>query len=66
MLNGYKTVMFNVVAIVIPLADMADVTHLLNPRDASIYGFVVAMANIILRFYTTSPIFNKVSNVSHT
>ncbi len=63
MLKGYKTVLLNILLAIIPALDGMDVTHILNPTAQSIYTCVVPIANIILRFYTTSPIFNKDANV---
>lgn len=59
MLKGYKTVIINILLAVIPVLDGVDVTHILNPTNQSIYMLVVPLINLILRFYTTSPVFNK-------
>lgn len=59
MLKGYKTVIINILLAVIPVLDSVDVTHILNPTNQSIYMLVVPLINLILRFYTTSPVFNK-------
>lgn len=59
MLKGYKTIIINILLAVIPVMDGMDVTHILSPQAQSIYMLLVPMANLVLRFYTTSPIFNK-------
>ena len=57
--KGYKTLIFNIIALLLPFLEKMDVTNLLNPANASIYLLVVSFGNIVLRFYTTSPIFKK-------
>lgn len=62
MLKGYRTVILNILLAIIPALDGMDVTHILSPAGQSVYTCIVPIANIILRFYTTSPIFNKDAN----
>lgn len=62
MLKGYRTIIFNFVAMVLPALDSMDVTHVLSPQAACYYTMIVTIGNALLRFYTTSPIFNKGAN----
>lgn len=59
MLKGYKTIIFNVIAMVLPVLDSINVTQVLTPQAACYYSLFVAIGNAVMRFYTTSPIFNK-------
>lgn len=57
MLKGYKTVIFNIIVMILPVMDAINVTQILSPQGACYYSLFVAIGNAILRFYTDSPIF---------
>lgn len=58
-MQGYKTVIFNILAVILPALEAVDLTHILTPQQLAAYGAIVGLINIILRSFTTTPIFNK-------
>lgn len=61
-MQGYKTVIFNFLAVILPALESVDLTHILTSQQLATYGVVVGMVNILLRSYTTTPIFTKPQN----
>jgi hypothetical protein len=63
-MRGYKTLLFNILAAIIPVLEMTDVASLgLGEGGIAAYGVVVAIANIGLRFITVTPIFDNGSTI---
>jgi hypothetical protein len=55
-MKGFRTVTFNVLAVVLPVLEAADFTDVLGVQGMAVYGVVMSVANIILRALTTTPI----------
>ncbi len=58
-MKGFRTLGFNILAAILPVLQVADLTDILGAHGMSVYGIVVAVANIALRTATTTPIFTK-------
>lgn len=58
-MKGYKTVIFNVLAAIIPVLEVSGTDLGLEGNGLAIYGLGVTIANLVLRFVTTGPVFNK-------
>lgn len=58
-MKGFKTVIFNVLAAIIPVLEVAGADLGLEGQGLAYYGLGVTIANLILRFVTTTPVFNK-------
>lgn len=61
-LKGYRTIAFNVIALLPPILDalsMVDVHGLLGDKGYAVYSVIVLIANIYLRSITTTPVGQK-------
>lgn len=52
-MKGWKTILFNIIAGIILVAEQQGVNFGLNPE---IIGVIVVIGNFVLRFLTTTPI----------
>ncbi len=55
-LKGYRTVIFNVATIIVALSEMTDLFNIIVPGSGPIVLLAVGIANLVLRFLTTTPI----------
>ncbi|MCI5049523.1 MAG: hypothetical protein MRY32_04245 [Rickettsiales bacterium] len=58
-MKGWRTVLFNILAAVMPVLETAGVDLGLEGQSLAFYGLGVAIGNIVLRFLTTTPIGTK-------
>lgn len=58
-MKGYKTVIFNVLAAIVPVLEVSGTDLGLDGTGLAIYGLGVTIANLVLRFLTTTPVFDK-------
>ena len=59
MLKGYKTILFNLLATVVPLMELAELKAVVPDDYMPIYLLVVAVGNVYLRSITTTPMGKK-------
>lgn len=59
MLKGYKTVIFNVMASVIPILELTEVRDVIPAQYLHYYALGVVLANMVLRYLTTTPVGRK-------
>lgn len=59
MLTGWKTVVFNVLAAIVPVLEVSGADLGLEGNGLAFYGLGITVANLILRFVTTTPIFKS-------
>jgi len=57
MIKGWKTVIFNILAAILPVLEVVDLTDVLGDSGMAIYGAVIAGINLVLRSLTDTPIF---------
>jgi hypothetical protein len=55
-LKGYKTVVFNSATAVAALAQYTDLVQVVAPEYVPLALLVVGVANLVLRYLTTTPI----------
>lgn len=55
-MKGWKTIVFNVLAAILPVLETADLTDVLGPQGMAIYAGAITIANIVLRAFTNTPI----------
>jgi hypothetical protein len=55
-LKGYKTVIFNSATALAALAQYADLVQVVAPEYVPLVLLVVGIANLVLRYLTTTPI----------
>ncbi len=58
-MKGFRTIGFNIAAAVLPALQAVDLTDVLDAHGMAIYGAIIAVANILLRSITKTPIFTK-------
>ncbi len=58
-MKGFRTLIFNLLAAILPVLQAADLTAVLSPQGMATYGAAVAVANIALRVATSTPILKK-------
>ena len=58
-LKGYRTIVFNVATVVVALAEMTDVFNVVAPGSGPTILLAVGIANLVLRFLTTTPVGSK-------
>jgi membrane associated rhomboid family serine protease len=56
MLKGYKTILFNLLAALVPLLELTEMRGVIPDNYLPIYMLAVAMGNLYLRTVTTTPI----------
>lgn len=59
MIKGYKTVIFNVLAAILPVMEAAGADLGLEGNGLALYALAVTIGNVVLRFFTTTPIGTK-------
>jgi len=59
MLKGYKTIVFNLIAAVVPLMELTELKAVVPDDYMPIYLLVVAIGNVYLRSITTTPVGKK-------
>ncbi len=59
-MKGWKTVIFNIAAAILPALEAIDMTDVLGSEGMSIYALVITIANVVLRFFTKTPVGQKV------
>lgn len=59
MLKGWRTLAFNALALVVMLADMREVVDAIPSDMEPWFALAVAVANIGLRYVTTTPVGRK-------
>lgn len=58
-MKGFKTVAFNILASIIPVLEVSGADLGLEGNALALYGLGVTIANLVLRFFTTTPIGKK-------
>lgn len=58
-MKGYKTVLFNLAAAVLPVLEVAGKDLGLEGNALAIYALAVTIGNVVLRFFTSTPIGKK-------
>lgn len=58
-MKGYRTVLFNIGAAILPILQAADFTDVLGTQGMTLYGLAITIANVALRFFTTTAIGKK-------
>lgn len=56
MLKGYKTILFNLVAAVVPILELTELKEFIPENYLPVYMLVVAVGNLFLRMVTTTPV----------
>ena len=56
MLKGYKTIIFNVLATVVPILEITEFTAVISPEYLPFYMLSIALGNMYLRSVTTTPL----------
>lgn len=59
MLKGYKTIVFNLLAAVVPIMELTELKAMVPGDYMPIYLLVVALGNVWLRSITTTPVGKK-------
>lgn len=57
MFKGWKTVLFNILAAIVPVLEVSGADLGLDGTGLAFYGLGVTIANLVLRFVTTTPVF---------
>ena len=57
--RGWRTVIFNILCAVIPIAQMTEVINVIPKEYMNWYLLAVALGNMYLRYRTTTPIGRK-------
>lgn len=55
-MKGYKTVLFNIGAAIMPILEVSGVELGLEGNALALYGLGVTVVNVVLRFFTTTAI----------
>jgi hypothetical protein len=58
-LKGYRTVIFNTAVFVASLAEYIDLINVVSPEATPLIVLLIALANLILRFMTDTPVGQK-------
>ena len=56
MIKGWKTVLFNIAAAIVPVLEVSGAELGLEGNALALYGLGVTLGNIVLRFFTSTPI----------
>lgn len=57
--RGWRTLIFNILAAIIPVAQMTEVANIIPEQYLNWYMLAVALGNMYLRYRTTTPIGKK-------
>ena len=55
-MKGFKTVIFNIVAAILPVLEVSGAELGLEGDKLALYALAVTIGNVILRFVTTTPV----------
>jgi hypothetical protein len=55
-MKGWKTVLFNLAAAIMPVLEASGADLGLQGNNLAYYALAVTVGNIVLRFFTTTPI----------
>ena len=55
-LKGYRTVIFNVATVVASLAELTNLIDVVSPGSGPLVLLAVGVANLVLRYLTTTPV----------
>jgi len=58
-MKGYKTVIFNILASILPVLEASGADLGLTGQNLALYGLGITVGNIILRAFTTTAIGQK-------
>ena len=58
-MKGWRTLIFNVFAMIIPILEMTEIRDVVPDDYLPWYALALAIANMILRAVTTSPLGHK-------
>jgi len=58
-MKGYRTIIFNVLASLLPIMDLTEVHNLIPETWLPWYAIAVAIGNVYLRSITTTPVGTK-------
>ena len=59
-LKGYRTVVFFVIALALALANLVGFgSFQMTPEQLKLFEVIVPIAGLLLRYFTTSPVFKK-------
>ena len=58
MITGWKTVLFNVLAAIVPVLEVSGADLGLEGSALAFYGLGVTIVNLVLRFVTSTPVFS--------
>ena len=58
-MKGWKTVLFNVLAAIVPVLEVSGTDLGLDGTGLAVYGLGVTVANLVLRFLTSTPVFKS-------
>lgn len=56
MFKGYKTIVFNILAAVIPFLELTELLSVIPQEYLPVYALFVAALNMLLRSVTTTPV----------
>lgn len=59
MFKGWKTVIFNVLAAIVPILELTEMKGIVPEEYLPFYALAVAMGNVYLRSVTTTPMGKK-------
>lgn len=59
MFKGFKTIIFNLLAAILPILEASSLTDTMNDEFTALYTAAVTGVNLYLRFKTTTPVFNR-------
>lgn len=55
-MKGWKTIIYNVIMAIILVAEQQGAGFGLSPE---VIGYITLIGNFVLRFFTTTPVFNR-------
>lgn len=58
-MRGYKTVLFNILAAIMPILEASGADLGLTGQNATYYALFITFINLVLRAFTTTPIGSK-------
>lgn len=58
-MKGYRTLIFNIIGAILPVLETADLTNVLGLQGMALYGLALTVGNVVLRFFTTTPVTTK-------
>lgn len=58
-MKGWKTVLFNIAAAILPVLEAAGTDLGLDGNNLALYTLGVTIGNLVLRFFTSTPVGKK-------